>query len=145
MKLFTNSLFPVFHLIICLLVAVGVQAQRRRYVVPGLDTLEQTFIVRGGSSTVLQNGQAEVIWNNSLISHWMAFHQDDKNSPILDRFRRTQFTSDILGYYGISQSGRWDIGLQLKYVRTRLDNAASSSMFKVFRIQSGRWKCGSVL
>jgi hypothetical protein len=110
-------------------------AQKFKYSVPGLDTLE-AFIVGGGSTAVLKKGKAEVIWNNTLSSYWLAFHQSDQNSPILDRFRRSLFQSDLFMYYGFSYNGRWDIGIQAKYVRSRLDNSASSSMFKVFQKES---------
>lgn len=122
-------------LLLCftLLFSTLLEAQRLRYTIPGLDTLEQTFIVGGGSSTVLQSGSAEVIFNSSLVSHWIAFHEVNKNSPILERFRRTQFTSDLTAFYGISQSGQLDIGINFKYVRGRLDNEASSSMLRVFQ------------
>jgi hypothetical protein len=106
--------------------------QKFKYSIPGLDTLQQTFIIQGTASTVLKSGQAEIISNNFINSYWVAFHQNGDNSPVLDRFRKTQFTADLYGYYGISASGRWDVGLHLKYARSRLDNAASSSMLEVF-------------
>ena len=81
---------------------------------------------------MLKTGQAEIISNGFINSYWIAFHQNGENSPVVDRFRKTQFTSDLFGYYGISATGRWDVGLHLKYARSRLDNAASSSMFRVF-------------
>ncbi len=111
------------------------EAQKFKYSIPGLDTIE-TFIVGGGSSTVLRNGQAEIISNNTLTSYWLAFHQTDKNSPIIDRFRRTLFNADLFAFYGVSATGRYDVGIQLKYVRSRFDNAATSSMFKVFEGES---------
>ena len=92
----------------------SLKAQNFRYSVPGLDSLE-TFIVAGGSSTILQNGQGEVILSNSLSSNWVAIHESNRNSPIVDRFRQTQFTSDLFGFYGISYSGKWDIGIHLKW------------------------------
>lgn len=108
-------------------------AQKFRYSIPGLDTLEQSFIVSGAAASVLRQGQGEIILTNSLISYWIAFHQNGKNSPILDRVRNTLFLTDISGYYGISQSGRWDLGLQVGYARTRLDNSSKSSPFRVFQ------------
>lgn len=107
-------------------------AQKFRYSIPGLDSLE-TFIVGGGSSSTLPSGKAEAIFSNTLVSNWIAIHEKDQNSPITDRFRQTQFNSEVYGFYGISQSGKWDLGVHLKYTRTRLDNAARSSMFRVFR------------
>lgn len=106
--------------------------QSFKYSIPGLDTLERNFIVGGGSSSVLKNGQAEVIMNNSLVSYQLAIHENGDNSPILDRLRNSQFTADFYGFYGVSFSGRFDLGINLKYVRTRLDNAATNSMFKLF-------------
>ena len=133
------SVHSTFRLVFLFSIAVfafsGLRAQKFKYSIPGLDSLEQNFIVNGTSSTVLRSGQGEIIWNNTLASYWLAFHERGDNSPILDRFRQSQFISDLYGFYGISGSGRWDIGLQLKYVRTRLDNAATSSMFKVFESQ----------
>ena len=121
-----------FTLIFC----TFTKAQKFKYSIPGLDSLEESFILNGTSSTVLQSGQAEIIWNNTLASYWLALHQSSTNSPILDRFRQTQFLSDFYGFYGISPSGRWDIGLQMRYVRTRIDNAATSSMLRVFQSQN---------
>lgn len=108
------------------------QAQGFKYSLPGLDTLE-TFIVSGSSSAVLKSGQAEVIVSNTLTSYQLALHQSSKDSPILDRLRLTQFISDISAFYGVSRSGRLDVGVQAKYIRSRLDNAAASSMFRVFK------------
>lgn len=118
---------------VLLLCSNTLQAQRFRYSIPGLDSLEQDFIVSGASSTVLKTGEAEIISNNTLTSYWLAYHQSSKDSPILDRYRLSQFTSDLFGYYGVSPSGRWDIGVHLRYNRTRIDNAATSSMFRVFQ------------
>lgn len=111
-----------------------VEAQKFKYSIPGFDadSLKESFIVAGGSSTVLRSGQGELIWNNSLTSYWLALHQSDQNSPVIDRFRATQFISDIYGFYGVSESAKWDVGIHIRYSRTRVDNAASSSMFKVF-------------
>lgn len=115
-----------------LLVSSSIHAQKFRYSIPGLDSLQENFIVSGAASTVLKSGEAEIISNTTLTSYWLAFHEFGKNSPILDRFRQTQFVSDLYGFYGVSPSGTWDIGLQMRYIRSRIDNAASSSMFRVF-------------
>ena len=107
-------------------------AQKFRYAIPGLDTLERNFIVGGGASTVLRSGQTEFISNSALASYWIAFHQSGNDSPVLDRFRQTFFSTDLFGFFGLSASGKFDVGIQARYNRTRLDNAASSSMLKVF-------------
>ena len=133
--IYTRFLFLFF--VFCFLVSSNIVAQKFKYSIPGLDTLEETFIVSGVSSTVLKNGDGEIILNNNLTSYWIAFHESNENSPIIDRFRRTQFTTDLYGYYGISGSGKWDIGVHLRYARARLDNSATSSMFKVFQGNDG--------
>ncbi len=136
MKRSANSKWQMMlcALCFCFFLAETVEAQKFKYSIPGFDadSLKESFIVAGGSSTVLRSGQGEVIWNNSLTSYWLALHQTDQNSPIIDRFRATQFISDIFGFYGISESAKWDIGIHIRYTRTRVDNAASSSMFRVF-------------
>ncbi len=108
------------------------QAQNFRYSVPGLDTLETGFIVQGTAANVLRSGQAEIISNNSLNSYQIALHANGDNSPVLDRLRSTLFTADLFAYYGVSTTGKFDLGVQVKYARSRLDNAAASSPFKVF-------------
>ena len=134
----------LFILLFSILAFTMVDAQKFRYSLPGLDTLE-TFIVSGSSSSVLRNGQAEIISNNTLTSFQLAFHQSGENSPVLDRFRQTQFTSDLFAFYGISRSGRLDVGVQAKYLRNRIDNAAASSMFRVFKGGNSEDGQGSVL
>jgi len=119
--------------ILCILLTITqMQAQKFKYAIPGIDTLAQNFIVSGAASTVLSQGRSEVILNNSLTSYWVAVHANGNDSPVLDRFRNTSFNTDLAVYYGVSQSGMWDLGLQLGYVRTRLDNSALSSPLKVF-------------
>ncbi|MCB0688242.1 MAG: hypothetical protein KDC53_17010 [Saprospiraceae bacterium] len=125
-KIYCQALFIIF----CFSAS---HAQKFRYSIPGLDTLQESFIVSGAASSVLRQGQTEFIFNNSLISYWIAFHENGKNSPILDRLRNTLFLSELSGYYGISSSGRIDAGIQVGYARTRLDNSSSSSPFRVFR------------
>ncbi len=107
-------------------------AQRFVYSVPGLDTLEQAFIVGGGATGVLRMGEAEVIANSTLQSYWIALHQNGRFTPIIDRWRNTLSTTELTGFYGFSNSGRWDMGLHVAYARGRLDNAAASSPFLVF-------------
>ena len=114
------------------LVASSLYGQKFKYSIPGLDTLQESFIVSGAASSVLRSGEGEVIINSSLVSYWLAFHQNGNSSPVLDRLRNTVFNTDFSAYYGISQNGKWDIGVQLGYTRTRLDNSAKSSAFKVF-------------
>ncbi len=136
MNLSINSKLSLIILGLIAGLAFPAQAQKFKYSIPGLDSLEEAFIVNGGATTVLPSGEAEVIWNNTLASYWIALHENGENSPIFDRIRQTQFISDVYAFYGISPSGRWDIGLQLRYMRARKDNAATSSMFRVFQSQN---------
>ncbi len=143
MNLFATSKLPLFILGICLLSFTNNYAQKFKYSIPGLDSLEETFIVNGGATTILNPGEGEVIWNNTLASYWIALHENGQNSPVFDRIRQTQFISDLYGFYGISPSGRWDIGIQLRYLRARKDNAASSSPFRVFESEDGESRVNS--
>ncbi len=139
MKPIVTQLFFLLFLISSLLCVRDAHAQNKfRYSIPGLDSLEESFIVNGGASTVLSSGEVEIIWNNTLASYWIGLHENGPESPIFDRIRQTQFTSDLYGFYGVSASGSWDVGLHLRYLRARKDNAASSSMFRVFESQKDK-------
>ena len=132
MKITPNFKIQLTAFVITLLSFSNVQAQKFKYSIPGLDTLQQNFVIGGTSTGLLSQGQFEYVVNNQLTSFWIAFHQGGEASPILDRFRRTQFDMNIIGYFGISGSGRFDLGLQARHSSSRIDNAATSSMFKVF-------------
>ena len=106
-------------------------AQNFRYSVPGLDTLQTGLIVQGTAANVLRSGQSEIILNSSLNSYQIALHANGDNSPVLDRLRNSILTTDLMGFYGVSASGKFDLGIQAKYTRSRLDNAATSSPLKV--------------
>ncbi len=107
-------------------------AQKFKYSSPGLDTIQQNFIVGSGVSTVLKSGQTEVLFNSTLASYWIAFHENGNNSPVSNRIRNTNWTSEVTALHGISYSGRFNIGLKVRYTRSRLDEVASSSPFRVF-------------
>jgi hypothetical protein len=123
----------IFILALTFTTLIQVEAQKFRHSIAGVDTLEQSFIVSGSASSVLRQGQAEVILSSNLISYWIAFHENGKNTPILDRLRNSLFQTDLSAFYGVSQSGRFDAGLQVGYARTRLDNSSTSSPFRVFK------------
>jgi hypothetical protein len=135
MKPIVTQAISLLLLVSCSLFTTDAFSQNKfRYSIPGLDSLEESFIVNGGATTVLSSGEVEVIWNNTLASYWIGLHENGPDSPIFDRIRQTQFISDLYAFYGVSASGSWDIGLNLRYMRARKDNAASSSMFRVFPI-----------
>lgn len=127
-----NPKYTYLSLLICLLSFGNLQAQDFKYSIPGLDTLQQNFVIRGVSTNLMTLGETEYIFNNQLTSYWIAFHENGENSPILDRFRRTQFDMDLTTFFGVSASGRFDLGLQLRYSRSRLSQAATESIWKVF-------------
>lgn len=98
-----------------------------------LDTTETTsFYIGGISPNVLTQGNVEVNFYTSLFSNWLAQQAAIIESPVVDRWRFTEFSANVEAYTGVTKNGRWDIGLRLKYARTRLDNSARSSPFKVF-------------
>ncbi len=109
----------------------------------GLKTLDESFFVGGLSATILDRGQIEVNANASLFSAWQAVHQSIIESPVVDRLRFTDFTANVEAYYGFSYSGRWDLGIRLRYARSRLDHAARSSPFKVFGSDNADGDCGT--
>jgi hypothetical protein len=139
MKPIVTQAISLLLLVSCSLFTTDAFSQNKfRYSIPGLDSLEESFIVNGGATTVLSSGEVEVIWNNTLASYWIGLHENGPDSPIFDRIRQTQFISDLYAFYGVSASGSWDIGLNLRYMRARKDNAASSSMFRVFQSQQDK-------
>ena len=126
-RIFQFLLFSIF-----LMGSNAIFAQKFKYSIPSLDTLQQDFVIGGASTNLLTQGEFEYIFHNQLTSYWIAFHEAGENSRILDRFRRTQFDTNLSAFYGVAASGIFDLGIQLIYSRSRIDNAATSSMFKVF-------------
>ena len=100
----------------------------------GLQLLdEESFFVGGLSASVLTQGKVEVNFYSALFSNQIALHESIIESPIRDRLRLSEFSSNVDVYFGTSRSGRWDIGARFKYARRRVDNAAISSPFEVFK------------
>ncbi len=93
---------------------------------------EGIFFIAGLSPVVLQTGRFEVNYNFSLFSTWLERPQSPTSTIIFDRFRLTEFNTNVEAYYGFSQTARWDIGLRIRHGLRRVDNAATSSPFKVF-------------
>ncbi len=132
MNLAPNSNLKFIALLLCLFIVNQLEAQRFKYSLPGLDTLQQNFVIGGASTSLMTLGETEYILNNQLTSYWIAFHEQGENSPVLDRFRRTQFETQLTGFFGVSSSGMFDLGIQLRYSRSRIGQQASESIFKVF-------------
>ncbi len=97
-----------------------------------LDTLNTSFFISGIAANILPKDRVEILAYSSLNSFWLAIHESVEESPVRDRLRATRFTTNVEGYFGFSNSQRWDLGLRLQYARYRLDNEARSSPFRVF-------------
>ena len=122
-----------FILLSFLLSAFLLSAQDREL---GLELLEEeSFFFSGISPSVLVRGKAEVNFYSSLFSTWLAVHESFIESPVRDRLRLSEFLTNAEIYYGVSISGRWDLGARFRYARRRLDNSAQSSPFKVFKTE----------
>jgi hypothetical protein len=114
------------------MIVTSLIGQQNRQEEIGLETLEESFFFGGLSATILEPGRVEVNFYSSLFSSWLAVHESVLESPVRDRLRLSEFNANVEAYYGLSATGRWDLGLRLKHGRRRLDNSAQSSPFKVF-------------
>ncbi len=127
---------PLNHLkhlfISCLLLSSTIQTVQGQEFYRPLDTLDMSFFISGIAANILPKDRVEILTYSSINSYWLAIHQSPLESPVRDRLRVTQFTTNVEGYFGFSNSQRWDLGLRLQYARYRLDNEARSSPFRVF-------------
>jgi hypothetical protein len=90
---------------------------------------EPPFVFGNVSPVILAPGKIEASNLAVLSSYWLT---NQFGNRILDRYRVSRFDDFINLSYGVSADSRWDIGLQLRYARLRLDQNARSSPFKVF-------------
>jgi hypothetical protein len=102
----------------------------------GLEKIDESLFISGLATNILQKDHFDIVSFSSFNSFWWGVHQSIQASPIVDRLRYSQFNSTLDTYYGFSHSQRWDAGIRLRYARSRLDNTASNSAFKVFRSYS---------
>jgi len=94
---------------------------------------DEDLFISGLSPNILQKGALEVNFYATLFSNWNAFYESARASRIVDRRRVTDFSTNIDAYYGVTENGRWDIGIRVNYGR-RLDaNDAKSAVFDVFK------------
>lgn len=100
----------------------------------GLALLEEEALFIGGlSTTVLTQGNVEVNFYSSLFSNQITLHESAlAESSVRDRFRLTDFTTNVDVYLGVTQKGRFDLGARFKYARRRVDNNARISPLEVF-------------
>ncbi len=99
----------------------------------GLEKIDESLFISGLATNILQKDHFDIVNFSSFNSFWWAVHRSTEPSPIVDRLRYSQFNTTLDAYYGFSYSQRWDAGIRLRYARSRLDNVASSSPFKVFQ------------
>lgn len=89
----------------------------------------------GISPVILAKDGIEVNFLNSMTSFWLAvneYNPASNSSRIGNRYRFTRFQQLLRVNYGFSASGRWDLGAELQYTHSRLDDEARSSPFRVF-------------
>lgn len=99
-----------------------------------LELIEEEALFIGGLSTnVLTQGSVEVNFFTSLFSNQITLHESAlSESAVRDRFRLTDFTTNVDVYLGVTRNGRFDLGARFKYARRRIDNNARISPFEVF-------------
>lgn len=88
----------------------------------------------GISPVILAKDGFEANFLNSMTSFWLASNEYNpftNSTRIANRYRITRFQQLLRVNYGFSKSGRWDLGAELQYTHSRLDDNARSSPFKV--------------
>ncbi len=88
----------------------------------------------GISPVILPKDGIEVNFLNSMASFWLAVNEYNpvsNSTRIANRYRFTRFQQLLRINYGFSGSGRWDLGAELQYTHSRLDDEARSSPFRV--------------
>lgn len=88
----------------------------------------------GISPVILAKDGIEINFLNSMASFWLAVNEYNPTSGstrIGNRYRFTRFQQLLRVNYGFSNSGRWDLGAELQYTHSRLDDEARSSPFRV--------------
>jgi hypothetical protein len=89
----------------------------------------------GVSGFMLPKGFAEVNYVNTLLTARNRFDNEGFFEPIrqgINRFRQTAHYSQIFAYYGISRSGKFNIGADATYTQFRTDIEPNSSPLKIF-------------
>lgn len=120
----------VFSIIIFLLFF-----QNALYAQVGLsDRGDKANFYTGISPVILPKDGIEVNFLNSMTSFWVAATQIDfanGSSRVANRYRFTRLQHLLRVNYGFSSSNRWDLGAELLYTHSRLDDEARSSPFRV--------------
>lgn len=90
---------------------------------------EERFSFGNISPVILAKDGLEVTATSNLTSYWVT---SQFGKVVLDRYRITRSENYLNLNYGFSESRRWDLGVQVRYSRLRLDENARNSPFKVF-------------
>ena len=89
----------------------------------------------GTSPVIIEKGTAEINLNNTLTSFWVTSKQYIPSVDayrVVDRRRFSRLDNLLRVTYGFSQSKKWDLGAELRFANTRLDESARSSPLRVF-------------
>jgi hypothetical protein len=97
---------------------------------------EEISFFTGISPVILNKSQTDINLSNTLTSFWLTSTQYIPSVDayrIADRKRYSRFDQLLRVTYGFSENKRWDLGLELRFAHTRLDEAARSSPFRVLQ------------
>ena len=96
---------------------------------------EKPAFFTGISPIILERNAAEVYATSSLSSFWLAVHQYNPSlqiTQVRDRQRFTRAETLLRFTYGFSKKKNWDLAFEIKHAFARLDEAARSSVLRVF-------------
>ncbi len=96
---------------------------------------ETPNLYTGVSAVILPKDKTEINLINSVSSFWIAVNDYDGDiqaTRITNRYRYSRADHLLRVSHGFSKNGRWDLGADLYYTRTRLDDEARSSALRVF-------------
>ncbi|MCB0572046.1 MAG: hypothetical protein KDC66_19910 [Phaeodactylibacter sp.] len=94
----------------------------------------------GISPVILQKDAVEANFTNSLTSFWVAVNEylpAYNATRVANRYRFSRLEQLARVSYGFSPDARWDLGAELRYTHSRLDDEARSSPFRVFEGDTG--------
>ena len=103
------------------------------------EATEEPAFFTGISPIILERNAAEVSLMNNMSSFWLALRRYNPSlqvTQVSDRERYTRAENILRVTYGFSKKKNWDLGAEFKYSNARLDNAARSSPFRVYRAQN---------
>ena len=116
-------------LLLCGFLSVQIAAQSEG------DKEENHNLYTGVSAVILKKDQTEINLVNSLSSFWIAindYNGEIQATRITNRYRYSRADHLLRVSHGFSKNGSWDLGADLYYTRTRLDDEARSSALRVF-------------